>query len=235
VGFAVPLTEGRFLVGLTRQLAIVDASGVIEKGSVLLPETQRFNDGKVDPQGRLLVGSLWLDGSGPGNALYRLEPDGTLLAIDTDLGLSNGLGWSPDGATFYSIDTDASTIYARPYGDAAPGQRSPLVQLPEGVYPDGMTVDADGTLWVAIWGGSGLVAFGPDGSPLPETAVSIQAPHSSSVTFAGDNLDVIVVTSASRDLSAEEALQLPAAGGLHLVRSEHRGLPATRWIDTPLP
>lgn len=235
VGCALPLDGERFLVALTRQLALVDADSTISRGSILASEGQRFNDGKIDPQGRLIVGTLWLEGEGADNRLIRLEHDGSITTLDEDLQLSNGLGWSPDGSVFYSTDTPAGKIYRRSYGPDAVGQRENFITFDDGVFPDGLTVDAEGNLWVAIWGGSGVQIFNPDGTQRTDLGLRIAAPHSSSVTFAGAELDIAVVTSASRDLTAEERTQYPDAGGLFLARTQTRGLPPTPWKEVPLP
>lgn len=241
-GCAFPLDGGRILVALTRRLAIVEVDGSLTRGSELLPEGTRFNDGKIDPAGRLVVGSLSLgEGRGDTNVLLRLEFDGTITTLDDDLGLSNGLGWSPDGTVFYSTDTESRVIYRRDYdatsGDV--GQRSVFLSFdgqPEGAeYPDGLTVDADGNLWVAFWGGSGVTVFAPDGSRRDDLGISIDAPHSSSVAFIGDDLDIAVVTSASRDLSAPEREQYPNAGGLFVAVPGARGQLATPWREVALP
>lgn len=234
VGCALPLADGRVLVALTRSLAIVGVDGSVSRGSDLLPEGARFNDGAIDPQGRLVVGSLSLGEVTGDNLLLRLEADGSVTTLDDDLRLSNGLGWSPDGAWFYSIDTESSVIHRRSYGTST-GEREPFIRLPDGVWADGMTVDAEGRLWVAIWGGSGVRVFTPDGGPIDELGIAIDAPHSSSVAFVGPELDLAVVTSASRDLSAEERARYPHAGGLFLARPGATGLQATRWVEAPLP
>jgi sugar lactone lactonase YvrE len=236
VGCAFPLDGGRALVALTRQLAVVEPDGTIRRGSVLLPEGQRFNDGKIDPQGRLVAGTLWLDGAGPAdNRLIRLEHDGSVTTLDGDLQLSNGLGWSPDGTVFYSTDTPAGKIYRRSYGVDTVGPRQDFITFDDGVWPDGLTVDAGGNLWVAIWGGAEVRVYGPDGARRPELGLHIDAPHSSSVAFAGAALDVAVVTSASRDLTPQERSRHPAAGGLFLAQAPVRGLPATPWRPVQLP
>ncbi|NQX11689.1 SMP-30/gluconolactonase/LRE family protein [Microbacteriaceae bacterium VKM Ac-2855] len=233
VGCAHPLGDGRTLVALTRALAIVEIDGSVTRGSELLPEGRRFNDGQIDPQGRLVVGSLNLGAVTADNVLLRLEPDGSVTSLDDDLRLSNGLGWSPDGAWFYSIDTESNVIHRRSYGEQV-GPREAFIRLPERVWADGMTVDAQGRLWVAIWGGSGVRVFDADGNRLDDLGIAIDAPHSSSVAFIGAGLDIAVVTSASRDLSAEERALYPHAGGLFLASPGAVGLPATRWLEVPL-
>lgn len=234
VGCALPLGDGRTLVALTRCLAIVEVDGSVTRGSDLLPEGARFNDGKIDPQGRLVVGSLSLGEVTGDNVLLRLDADGSVTTLDDDIRLSNGLGWSPDGAWFYSIDTESNVIFRRSYG-AETGEREAFIRLPERVWADGMTVDAQGRLWVAIWGGSGVRVFDADGKLIDDLGIAIDAPHSSSVAFIGPDLDLAVVTSASRDLSAEERALYPNAGGLFLATPDAVGLPATRWLEVPLP
>lgn len=235
VGCAIPLDDDRMLVALTRRLAIVDADGSVDRGSELLPAHQRFNDGSIDPQGRLVVGSLALSGDANDNVLLRLETTGELTVLDDDLGLSNGLGWSPDGTVFYSTDTDARTIYRRSYGADVVGQREPFIVFDEGVNPDGLTIDAAGRLWVAIWGGHGIRVFDDRGDELADLGASIPPPHLSSVAFAGPALDQLVITSASRDLDEAERMRWPDAGGLFTAHPDARGLPATPWVETPLP
>ncbi|WP_044439936.1 SMP-30/gluconolactonase/LRE family protein [Agreia bicolorata] len=235
VGCAIPLDGDRILVALTHSLAIVGADGLVERGSELLPAHQRLNDGSIDPQGRLVVGSLSLSGDANDNVLLRLETTGELTVLDDDLGLSNGLGWSPNGAVFYSTDTAIRTIFRRSYGAETIGAREPFIVFDEGVYPDGLTVDASGRLWVAIWGGHGVRVFDDRGDELAELGVRIPAPHSSSVAFAGPALDQLVITSASRDLDGAERMRWPDAGGLFGARPDARGIPSTPWVKAPLP
>jgi sugar lactone lactonase YvrE len=235
VGCAIPLDDGRMLVALTRCLAIVHTDGSVTRSAELIPEHQRLNDGSIDPQGRLVVGSLTLSGDANDNVLLRLESTGELMVLERGLGLSNGLGWSPDGTVFYSTDTDAGTIYRRSYGAELVGEREPFIVFDEGVYPDGLTVDASGRLWVAIWGGHGVRVFDERGDELTDLGARIPPPHSSSVAFAGPALDRLVITSASRDLDDAERMRWPEAGGLFSAPSDARGLPATPWLEAPLP
>jgi len=232
VGCAIPLSHGRTLVALTRQLALVEADGTIRRSRELIPAGTRFNDGKIDPQGRLVVGTLSLAGPDEAQSLLRLEPDGAITVLDDDLLLANGLGWSPDGRTLYSIDTLAETIYRRDYGAAAIGDRTVFAV---GALFDGMTVDSRGNLWVAVWGAGEVRCFDPAGTIRPERAIRVAAPHTSSVTFVGAALDVAVITSASRDLTEAERVRWPDAGGLFFSSGCGTGLAPTPWRETRLP
>lgn len=235
VGCALPLGDGRMLLALTRRLAILEVDGSLTRGSELLPEGHRFNDGSIDPQGRLVVGSLTLGESVGDDVLLRVERDGSLTVLDHDLHLSNGLGWSPDGSVMYSVDTEAGVVYRRPYLDGAHGARETFLELEEGVFVDGMTVDSEGRLWCAVWGGSGVRVYDAEGRLLEGEGIAIDAPHSSSIAFAGEGLDLAIVSSASRDLTPDERAAHPLAGALWLARPGARGLPDTRWVETRLP
>ncbi|NQX05114.1 SMP-30/gluconolactonase/LRE family protein [Rathayibacter sp. VKM Ac-2856] len=235
VGCALPLGDGRVLVALTRRLAILEVDGSLTRGSELLPEGHRFNDGSIDPQGRLVVGSLTLGESVGDDVLLRIEHDGAVTVLDHDLRLSNGLGWSPDGSVMYSVDTESGVVYRRPYVDGVNGPRETFLEPEEGVFLDGMTVDADGRLWCSVWGGSGVRVYDSEGRRLEGEGIAIDAPHASSIAFAGEALDIAVISSASRDLSADEKARYPLAGALWLARPGATGLPAPRWIEAPLP
>ena len=236
VGCAIPLPRSRILVALRTQLAILGSDGALKRGSVLVSDGQRFNDGKIDPQGRLVVGTLWLDdGNRPGNSLLRIEGDGSITTLDDDLVLSTGLGWSPAGSIFYSTDTGAGKIFRREYGADVIGPREEFIIFDDDLWPDGLTVDANGNLWVAIWGSGEVCVYGPDGRRRLDLGLVVDAPHTSSVTFAGDRLDIAVITTASRDLDADALKRLPHAGEVFLGKAIVTGLPATPWVEGSLP
>lgn len=155
----------------------------------------RFNDVIADPEGRVFAGTMPLaDGAA---RLYRLDPDGSLTVVYDDLTLGNGMGFSPDLATFYVTDSNTRRIYAADYDRATgePRNRRTLVQVEdEGTVPDGMTVDAEGTIWSARWDGRALYAYAPDGSPRGKVPFPVR--KVSSVTFAGPGYDIAYVTTA---------------------------------------
>ena len=138
--------------------------------------------------------------------------DGTATVIDDDLSISNGLAWSPAGDVMYSVDTRPGIIYARPYdpdtGDW--GERTQVLRLDRGGWPDGLCVDADGNLWVAIWGGGEVRCYTPAAERV--ATVSVPAPHTTSVAFAGAERDTLLITTATDQLSAAQLEQYPLSG-----------------------
>ncbi len=182
----------------------------------------RLNDGAVDPQGRFLIGSMALDGSRGDQRLVRLDGDATTV-LDDDLTLSNGLAWSPAGDTLYSIDTVPGVVRARDYPD---GRRRDLFGIEDG-QPDGLCVDAIGNLWIAIWGGSRVECRTPAGDLL--AVVEVDAPHTTSAAFAGPQLDVLVVTTATDGLSPADLTRHPASGRLFTATVGVTGLRTPYW------
>lgn len=226
---AVALAEGGALVVVgARRLWSVSPSGERTPGPVLIPDDvpARTNDAAVGPDGALLVGTHALaDDTGP-QRLLRVSA-GAVGVLDDDLGLSNGLAWSPDGGTLYSVDTLARTVWARDY-DPATGATGPRrVHLTVAGLPDGATADADGGLWVALWGSGEVRRFARDGRCTD--TVSLPVPNTSSVCFAGPELDVLVVTTARQGLSAGALAEHPASGSLFTTSVGRRGVPEPRY------
>ena len=171
----------------------------------------RSNDGKVDGRGRFWAGTMDDAEEAASGALYRLDPDLRTTRVDDGYKVTNGPAFGPDGRVMYHTDSATQTVYAFDLADdgAASGRRVHL-QFGEGDgYPDGMTVDADGCLWIAFWDGWCIRRFAPDGTRLAERRVPV--PRPTSVAFAGPKLDRMFVTSASIGLSRAEH---PLAGGL---------------------
>jgi sugar lactone lactonase YvrE len=217
----------RLLLALRDRLAFLHLhSGVVETLCTIdFPHAgTRLNDGKCDPQGRFWVGSM---SEQPGEAtLFRYDVDGSLKVMETGLTISNGLGWSPDGTTFYLTDSPRRRIYAYRFdGDTGSiSDRRVLVQLDEvGVEPDGLTVDRRGHLWSALWNGWGVVHFDADGREIERLHVPVACP--TSVTFGGPALSDLYVTSASVGLSQQEIQRELYAGDLFRISVAAQGLP----------
>jgi len=226
VGAVVPAADGSLLVAAQEGLVVVRPDGTRETGPRIVPagERRRLNDGATDPAGRFLVGTMSLDDApSEQEILVRVETDGRITELDRDLTLSNGLAWSPDGRRMYSTDTYRRVIYVRDYPD---GERRVYLDLGD-AYPDGITSDSEDHLWVATWGLGEVRRYAPDGTLVDRHAVP--APNVSSVAFAGDDLDRLVITTATVALTAEQARAYPDSGRLFVVPVDVPGVPVTPW------
>ncbi|MGO4535140.1 SMP-30/gluconolactonase/LRE family protein [Leifsonia sp. 2MCAF36] len=227
---------GGWIVAGHNHILFRTPDGQVHEGPRILPESSgsRLNDGKADPAGRYLVGTLSLAGPSETESLVAIDSDGKIAKIDDDLTLSNGLAWSADGRTLYSIDTERQVVYRRSYESdtGRTGPRDSFISFNEG-YPDGMTIDADGHLWIAVWGLGQVQRFSPSGD-LVHT-IRIPTPHTSSVAFAGPDLDTLVITTAIQDLSNSQLADHPLSGHIFTTRPGVRGLPQPLWSGLPTP
>lgn len=198
-----------------------------------LPDPKlRFNDGKCDPSGRFWVGSIALDSRKKGAALYRFDPDKTIHKMLDGVTISNGIVWTSDRKTMYYNDTPTLKIQAFDYEDKTGviSNRRVAVTIPEGLgSPDGMTIDVEDKLWVALWGGNCVARFDPATGALMHR-ITVPAPHVSSCAFGGDNLDTLYITTAREGMNAEKLQEFPLSGGLFSVKPGVRGLPAFFYV-----
>lgn len=224
VGAVVAGRDGELLVAGTESLFVIGADGAVTPGPRVLPagSDRRLNDGACDPDGTFLVGSLAFDERPGGEELVRVETDRSVRTVDAGLSLSNGLAWSPDGSRFYSIDSIPGVVYERAYPG---GDRRPLIE-PD-VTPDGMCVDAAGDLWIAFWGGAEVRRYSPDGRLTG--VVEVGVPHVTSVAFAGPDLDRLVITTATKDLTEADLARYPDSGRLFVADVGVTGLAPTPW------
>ena len=184
----------------------------------------RFNDGKVDRKGRLWAGTMTLQGAT--SSLYRLDQDLSVQQMETGVTISNGVGWSPDNKTMYFVDSIRYAVYAYDFnfetGDLT--NRRVFVQMSESFgIPDGLTVDSEGYVWVAIYNGWKVMRYDPSGKVADEIAFPVSKP--SSCMFGGKDLDELYVTTISDGLSAEDKLKQPMAGDLFMIKTTVKGLP----------
>ena len=197
----------------------------------------RLNDGKASPEGRFLFGSLSMAKEINQASLYVMDHDGSVRQILSGLTNSNGLGWSPNGKTFYHIDTPTRHISAFDYDACHGGIRNRRVVVrflddPEIGRPDGMTIDSEGMIWVAHWEGSRVTRWNPaSGEILAE--VHVPASQVTSVAFGGECLDMLYITTARYHLAGENLAGQPYAGGLFAIAPGVTGLPTNvfRWAD----
>lgn len=216
--FPLPDPADGWLVGHGYGLAALTRSGDLRP--VTAPERRRpghtrVNDGACDQRGRLWLGSMEYAGAAGQGCLYRVDLDARLTVAMAPTTVSNGIGWSADGATMYFVDSGPGTVTAFSY-DAATGDLSEprvIVRVTEGnAVPDGLCVDDDGCLWVAIWGAGQVRRYAPDGSLLACVKTSAQRP--SSCALGGPGGDILYITSARVGLSETELSYQPHAGCL---------------------
>lgn len=229
-----PTTRGDLILGTKMGIARMDP----ENGAftpLCDPEADlpgnRFNDGKPDPRGRLFAGSLAYDGSDKKANLWRIETDLSYTKVIDHAGNSNGLGWSPDEKTFYWTDTKTSSVYAFDY-DADSGEISNqrvAVEVDRSLgRPDGMTVDAEGCLWTALWNGYGLARWDPRTGKLMEK-ISCPCPNVTCPTFGGPNLDILYFTTAIKGRDEAEPAPEEESGNLFAAKPGVKGMPGYRF------
>jgi sugar lactone lactonase YvrE len=222
-GAAVPRTGGGLLLAMDGFAALdLETGEVTAVAPIELGDRVRMNDGKCDPAGRFWAGSMAVDETPGRGALYRLDGPGGAERVLAPVTVSNGLGWSPDGATMYYIDTPTRTIRRFPF-DASTGALGEPAVLDTSAWsglPDGMTVDADGDLWVAFWDGWAVRRLSPEGELLEEVEMPVQRP--TSCTFGGPDLDRLLITTASVGVRDQ-----PLAGSIFVLEPGVAGLPAT--------
>lgn len=185
------------------------------------PQTQ-FNDGKVDRAGRFWAGTI---GDPFQNSLYRLDADGTIHRMESGVDIANGIGWSPDNRVMYFTDSTPGIIYAYDFdlasGDIA-NRRVFVDRAGRPGVPDGLTVDAEGFVWSAVWDGWCIERYDPRGRLVQSVQLPVQFP--TSVAFGGRDLDELYITSALLEIPHAERPTAPQAGGLLRVKGLARGI-----------
>jgi sugar lactone lactonase YvrE len=232
VGAVAPRARGGYVAALQDGFWVVGAGE--PRPIARIPEAQpglRFNDGATDPVGRFWAGTIAYDESAGAGSLYRLGPDGQATRVLDGVTISNGMAWSGEGKTMYYIDSATHRIDAFAF-DQVSGEisdRRAEVDIPPDLgWPDGLTVDAEGGLWVALWNGAAVHRY-VEGRldrvvPLPVT-------QPTSCTFGGENLDELFVTSAADGLSVEEQAAQPLAGAVFRLRPGVQGLPPALYVE----
>jgi sugar lactone lactonase YvrE len=220
--------DGGILVAGARGLITISPEGIRTDGPDLLGDRVhvRFNDGAVDPHGRFIVGTVSLGEPTGGEQLLRISPDGTMEVLRSDVQLSNGIAWSPDGQTIYHVDTLARTVSSHPYdaGDFIDPAHWQTVLDDFPALPDGLTVDSEGMLWVAQWGGGCVLCYTPQGELL--ASVEVDATQVSCAGFVGPGLDTLAITTATEGLSHDTG---DASGAIFVADVGVRGVPENRW------
>lgn len=190
------------------------------------PSSNRFNDGKCDPAGNFLAGTMPLEGSDPAGSLYCLTSSLQMKKLFDGVVCSNGLAWSPEYSTMYYIDSPTRVVVAFDYDivNAAVSNKRTVVRIPEGEgMPDGMTIDSEGMLWIAQWDGYKVSRWNPyTGERLD--IVQLPVARVTSCTFGGEQLNELYITTARNGLSVDELAKQPYAGGLFKIHTKVKGM-----------
>ncbi len=220
-------------------LAVADGFALLDPGWQRLDQVAviehpgpraRFNEGKCDPAGRFLAGTMAYDQTPGAGSVYRLDPDLAVTRLLDGVTISNGLAWTADGATLYYIDSPTQGVDAFDY-DTGTGRlenRRRVVDIPAAAgLPDGMTIDTDGCLWVALYGGSAVHRYTPDGRL--DAVLSFPVSNVTCPVFGGPGLGMLYVTSARDGLGERQLAAQPHAGAVFAADAGARGLPALRF------
>jgi sugar lactone lactonase YvrE len=208
------------------------SDGRLELIAPIAPDDQgiRMNDGKVGPDGGFWAGSMAADESPGRGSLHRLDPDGTVTEVLTDLTIPNGLDWTADGRELLFIDSPTRRVDhfdVGPTGRTVSGRR-PIVEIADGSgWPDGMTLDAEGFLWVCLWDGWAVERFAPDGRF--DRRVELPVAQVTSCTFGGPDLDELFITTGQEGFPLEGLPDQLQAGGLFRYRADIKGWPTRRF------
>jgi sugar lactone lactonase YvrE len=220
VSAVAPTRGGGVLVALADRLAVVDLADESVRTLAEIPHGpgMRMNDGACDPAGRFWVGSTALDFAAGAGALYRYSPGGILERVLADVTLSNGLGWAPDGRRMYYIDSPTYRVDLFDF-DVATGAlsgRRPFVSIDRADgTPDGLAVDHDGGVWVALYGGGAVRRYDAGGTLDRELAVP--ADNVTACCFGGDEGRSLYVTTATQELTEEQRRRQPLAGSVFVA------------------
>jgi len=219
VGTIVPTTRGNVLVALQDGIYKLNLkTGQYDLFSNVEADitTNRFNDGKCDPAGRLWVGSMALDQKEYEANLYRIDGTGKAILMKDSITISNGIVWTKDEKTMYYIDTPTGQIKAYDY-DRTTGDiknERVAVEVPTSLgFPDGMAIDENDHLWVGLWNGNAIAHFDPITGELV-SKIEVPAHNVTSCAFGGKKLDTLYITTSSLDMTPEEKEKYPLAGSL---------------------
>lgn len=218
--------RGGLVVAVERGFVLFDAdfTGPRPVAEVFSDRALRMNDGGCDPQGRFYCGSMAYDHATGRGSLYRLDPDGSVRTVLTDVTVSNGIAWSPDGLLVYYVDSPTQRIdvfdFQADTGEFS-SRRTAVTIDPAHGTPDGLTVDAEGGIWVALWDGGAVHRYDRDGRL--DAVVSLPVPRVTACAFGGDDLDELFITTARVGVADTEQGQ---SGAVFRHRPGVRGLTA---------
>ncbi|MER6181001.1 SMP-30/gluconolactonase/LRE family protein [Streptomyces sp. NPDC001652] len=220
IGAAKPRTGGGLVLNLRDGVALLDPDDSFRWLHHEPVPGRRANDAAVAPDGSLWAGTMRYDEAPGGGTLSRLTGDGSFETVLDDVAVSNGTGWSPDGRRMYYIDSPTRRLDVFDFEAGRPVNRRPLVEIEEGAgFPDGLTVDAEGCVWVALWDGGAVRRYTPEGTL--DRVITLPTPRVTACAFGGADLTDLYITTARVGLEAPH----PVAGSLLVVPGAGKGLP----------
>ncbi|MGQ5575584.1 SMP-30/gluconolactonase/LRE family protein [Streptomyces sp. ECR3.8] len=220
VGAVKPRAGGGLVLNLRDGVGLLDPDDTFRWLHREPVAGRRGNDAAVAPDGSLLAGTMRYDEAPGGGTLSRVTGDGTATVLLDDVTVSNGTGWSPDGRLMYYIDTPTRRVDVFDFGgDGTITGRRPLAEIEAGAgFPDGLTVDADGCVWVALWDGGAVRRYTPSGEL--DRVIELPVPRVTCCAFGGPGLTDLYVTTARVGLTAPH----PLAGSLLVVPGAGKGV-----------
>ncbi|MEU6282146.1 SMP-30/gluconolactonase/LRE family protein [Streptomyces sp. NPDC047028] len=220
IGAAKPRAGGGLVLNLRDGVGLLDPDDTFRWLHHEPVPGRRANDAAVAPDGSLWAGTMRYDEAAGGGTLSRLSGAGDMRTVLPDVTVSNGTGWSPDGRLMYYADTPTRRVDVFDYDAGGIRNRRPLVEIEEGAgFPDGLTVDADGCVWVALWNGGAVRRYTPDGAL--DRVVTVPAPLTTACAFGGPALTDLYITTARVSLARPTAL----SGSLLVIPTAAQGLP----------
>lgn len=230
VGAAKPTRGGGLVVNLRDGIGLYGPDGSFRWLAEPAEEGVRGNDAAVAPDGSLWAGTMRYDMRAGGGRLYRVDGAGEVAVVLDDVTISNGTGWSPDGRLMYYIDTPTGRVDVFDVDGRAVTGRRPFAEIDAPGVPDGLTVDADGCVWVAVWGGGRIHRYTPSGAL--DRAVELPATLTTACAFGGAGLRDLYVTTATVGLTDEQLTkEQPHAGSVFVIPDAGQGLPLPAFAD----
>lgn len=233
VSAAVPRAKGGLLLAVEDGLAYLDDGEALDLFAPVVVDDPdvRFNDAKCDPAGRFWAGTMAFEATEGAGKLYRLDLDGSVEKILDHLTISNGMAWTSDRRRMYFIDSPTGGIDAFDYdlGTGTVRNRRQVIDLADSwpAVPDGMTIDAEDCLWIAMFGAGQVRRYTPDGRL--DSVVQLPLSNPTSCVFGGPSLDELYITTSTLHLTEEELVNQPLAGAVFCCRPGVTGTPTEHF------
>ncbi|WP_328881893.1 SMP-30/gluconolactonase/LRE family protein [Streptomyces sp. NBC_00299] len=219
IGAVKPRAGGGLVLNLRDGVAVLDPDHNFRWLHHEPVPGRRANDAAVAPDGSLWAGTMRYDEAAGGGTLSRITGEASVEVVLDDVAVSNGTGWSPDGRLMYYIDSPTRCVDVFDFADGRPVNRRPLVEIEDGAgFPDGLTVDAEGCVWVALWDGAAVRRYTPAGEL--DRIVPLPVPRVTACTFGGPDLTDLYITTARVGLASPPAL----SGSVFVVPGAGKGL-----------